>query len=537
MLMMTKVATFVRVVMPVSMLLLAIAAPAFGRNQYLPRDHEIRELERLYSRQRRTLPTASFPISKQEAVTFAERLLQLPLSAREREQVEAYIESLAYEPEVFRYDYEVELSYQQFLPDGIETDDFYHLLRTVKPSSSLRFFYGRDDLAAFYLQMDLVKEYAQFDEFENYTNFPPFIEDNPYAVEYNNITRGYWQQFFGPLEMVFGRQPAHLGPSPQHALHVSQEVPFLDALRFNLPLGRVRMTMLISTLENRRARGERSPDDVNVPVAPLIYGYGDSIIFYNVHRFELDLDRLRIGFGAHMVLSRENNMFRLSDFFPVFSWHNANVTPNNLSLVGDFTFALAPGLQTYLQYGFDDINLNPVGISDDSIPTIGSVLGGLVVHHGNAAVRRRSQLELGYTHWLWGSFEDDNYLSRAIYRVDLVGDNRWIPLTSPFGPGRAWAKLRTEAVTRHEWDYYARGLLRLENVEADLAQNTYGADSEPKGADWEAVLDLGIGAGYTVLERLRLSVEPGVRFSRGTSPRVEVILGAQTAVVIQGRLN
>ncbi len=516
------------------------ATPAFARTQYLPRDSEIRDLERLYSRRQLSLPTASFPVSKHELVEFAERLLQLSLSGEERAAVEAYIESLEYEDERFRYDYELGLSYQHFLPGGIDTDDFYYLLRTVEPSSSVRLYYGRDDLMVFYLQADFVKDFSQFDRTENYTNFPPFLDGDPYAVEYNNVTRGYWQQFLGPLELVFGRQPAHLGPAPQHALHVSQDVPFLDALRINLPVGRVRMTLITSTLENRRAAGERDPANVNIPSSDdpdvLSYGYEASIILYNVHRFELDLDRLRIGLGAHMLLSRANNMFRLSDFFPVFSWHNANVVPNNLSLVGDFSFALAPGIQTYVQYGFDDINLNPIGISDDDIPTLVSLLGGVTFFHGTRAAQRRSQVELGYTHWLWGSFEDDNYLSRAIYRLDLVGENRWIPLTSPFGPGTAWMKLRTETEYNSGWEYYGRALFRLENTEADLAMNDYQNDTSVREAEWEPRSDIGLGVAYTALGRLRLSVEPSVALKRD-SPRVEVILGARTALGIGGFVN
>jgi hypothetical protein len=44
----------------------------------------------------------------------------------------------------------------------------------------------------------------------------------------------------------------------------------------------------------------------------------------------------------------------------------------------------------------------------------------------------------GNTHYLWGSFDPNYYLSRAIYRIRLDGGTLAMPLTSPFGPGCSW---------------------------------------------------------------------------------------------------
>ena len=60
--------------------------------------------------------------------------------------------------------------------------------------------------------------------------------------------------------------------------------------------------------------------------------------------------------SALVVLAREGNFFVLSDFFPVFSWHDADIKPNNMSLIFDLDAVLFPGFRVMGQFGFDDIS-------------------------------------------------------------------------------------------------------------------------------------------------------------------------------------
>ena len=306
---------------------------------------------------------------------------------------------------------------------------------------------------AVFIQATLQREYQLDFLLPNTTsNLPSPLPGNPVALENNDVMAGYLLYSPGPFEIVFGRQRFSLGPSPLTSLVVSRSVPYLDALNVGVDLGRLRMTLLVSTLENRYARDDNS----GLVASP--YGFSDTVILHNIHYFEYDFGFLRAGIGAQVIIIRPANAFQIADFFPVFSWHNADIVPNNLTLTIDVSAVPVPGLEVYAQFGFDDINASFVSV-DGTIPTITAGLIG-------AAWRQRwphssldAVLEAGYTHYLWGSFDDSAYLARAIYRVHVDGTNEWIPLNSPFGPGTIWVLARASLATPWNLDVVARAAL------------------------------------------------------------------------------
>ncbi|MFW5827595.1 MAG: hypothetical protein ACOCU4_05865, partial [Alkalispirochaeta sp.] len=166
----------------------------------------------------------------------------------------------------------------------------------------------------------------------------------------------------------------------------------------------------------------------------------------NIHYFEYQFGRVRTGIGSSVVLAREMNEFHLTDFFPVASWHNANIVPNNHSLFADASIVPVPGLEVYAAVGLDDVNGEAVGVSDSDVPTIPAVTVGVTGEYrpGRGETAIRYVAESGSTHYLWGSFNDGLELSRGIYRMDLFGENRWMPLTSRYGPGTTWGILEAD---------------------------------------------------------------------------------------------
>ena len=309
------------------------------------------------------------------------------------------------------------------------------------------------------------------------TNLPVPVEGNPIPVENNLLWEGILRIPVGPLMTTVGRQQVALGPDPLDSLYVSERVPFLDAIQSMLSLGPLTMTHVISTLENRRA----APDTV-VPDRAL-YDFGTNIILYNIHYYSWDWGPLQTGFGSQVLIARAMNQFQLGDFFPVFSWHQADITPNNMSLVGDVVFQLGRAGEAFLQYGWDDISAETFGFADTVVPTIDAYLGGWRGEwslsgagglrggaRGDGRVGGRpggdepadgsvettpgrptsdsappllsADLLAGYTHYLWGNFEDANSLARAIYRLEGDGTRPSMPLTSPYGPGALWFRAR-----------------------------------------------------------------------------------------------
>jgi hypothetical protein len=207
------------------------------------------------------------------------------------------------------------------------------------------------------------------------------------------------------------------------------------------------------------------------------------------------------------------NEFHFGDLFPVFSRHNGNIVPNNMSLVGDLSFAATSRLETYLLFGLDDMDAGAIGYGDDDIPTIGAYAIGAIYRRRLGDLRVTADLELGTAHDLWGNFDipgSDHRLSRAIYRLDASGTPRAMPLTSPFGPGVTWVT----AGGRVDTAFGLTGGLRLRflnrNTEVDLYSTEYnGAAADGKRADSFATQ---IDLRYQIAERTFVTASPSVLF-------------------------
>ena len=177
--------------------------------------------------------------------------------------------------------------------------------------------------------------------------------------------RGFLWYDFHPLQIELGRDKLQMGPT-KSSLFPSPDLPFLDMLRLRLPLGRLTGDLVISTLENRPSAYD-VPDTVGPP-------FGPSIILVAIHRWEYAFDTVRLGIGAMCVYARDGNAFNLGDIFPVFSWHQADIGPNNTSFVADASWVPTPRLTLSAQVGLDDVNLSGVGVDDSAAPTIPAVI-------------------------------------------------------------------------------------------------------------------------------------------------------------------
>ena len=191
-----------------------------------------------------------------------------------------------------------------------------------------------------------------------------------------------------------------------------------------------------------------SEDSSSEETPRLEGGFGRAISLSAMHRFLWNFKKAAIGITAHTMVSRDYNSFHLGDIFPVFSWHNGNVGPRNLSLVLDLLWNIYSGIDLYAQAAWDDINAQDFGIPDLGIPTIGAYLLGLGLEGTLFSQPLSIVAEVGTTHYLWGNYyaysanaEEATYFSRAVYRYRTQKGKYLMPLTSPYGPGTTWAEI------------------------------------------------------------------------------------------------
>jgi hypothetical protein len=300
-------------------------------------------------------------------------------------------------------------------------------------------------------------------------------------------------------------------------------------LRLVLPVGRLTMDLTISSLQNRQGVGDL---DLTIYGSEYNFDFRTNIIFANLHRFEYDFGRVRAAVTGLGIFVRENNAFALADFFPVSSWHATQYRPFNLSLVFDLDAALFPGFRAMAQFGFDDVNASDLfGVGDAPIPTIPAAIVGCEFQRRFSGGRLELYGELGYTHYLWGNFDDENnaILARAIYRLFLDQDTRLMPLTSPYGPGTIWSNL--EAAWRWPRGLYT-GLfaeLLFRNPKVDLIHTPYAKDPALNAlANKTGTLKLGLEARWRPWKWLELYGSPALKLQSG-GPGLEVVLGG-TAV-------
>ena len=427
-------------------LLLSVAVVSLpAQRLYGPDDAPVRDLARLYRLAGAPFPTASFPLSTAWLYDAALELRgDLARRVGVKQALDAYVAGLRYAPEEVRTGIDIEFRPEAYLETDYLRDAITEKLRREDPALRVRVSGGLHDGPLLHTRVEAIRDYNT----DSPSNLTPPSESDPIPYEFHNVYEGYIHWPFEFVAITFGRQKLDLGPAPRSSIALAGRLPFHDALRVTMDLGPIRMHHHVSSIDNFRAREDvmlaRSGSDPESEV----YDFGRSQIFFNTHYFEYRFDSWRFGVGANNLVSRELNDFHLSDFFPVFSWHNANILPRNMSAFVDATVPLAPGFELYGQASYDDIRTTGVGIADTPIPTIPAyTLGGRYSRLGDLFVWDVA-VDLGYTHYLWGGYPRRYGLSRAIYRLRTEGGGFALPLTSPYGPGTVYALADVEASGR-----------------------------------------------------------------------------------------
>lgn len=468
------------------------------------------DVDAAYAGVGRVAPTAVYPRSREALHGLITGLpAEEPAESAAAPAAEALAEELDYREGELRLALSLDLQPESYLEVNRSELSFLEELRREEPLLRLRTSYGGDGAPRLVTQTVLQREY----DVQLPTNIPLPAEGNPAPFENNFFYTGYLFMPGDYLETTFGRQQLHIGPSPFSSLMVADRIPYLDAARLSLTLGRLRMTHIVSTIENRPSDAERA---AGLPA--LLgdqYAYGKNIIFYNVHYFEYAWDRLRLGIGGQMLISRPMNHFQLGDFFPVFSWHNADIVPNNMCMVLDASFAAAPGLEVYAQAGFDDISAETFGVADGELPTIPGYIAGLQYRRQTDGPALDALLEAGYTHYLWGNFHEQFLLSRAIYRQDTDAGSESMPLTSPFGPGVLWSTLRGTVTWDSGLSLGASYLLRVENTKASLYDTPYRASNEVENAPRRLIHRLALRPSFRTGPAFGVFAEPALILDDG----------------------
>lgn len=327
------------------------------------------------------------------------------------------------------------------------------------------------------------------------------------SVEGNLFSRSvvYWKE--PSIGIAFGRDSVDYNGILEGGLLPSSRLPWYDSLRGYGRLGRFTLDSMIATIPAVRAWD------------------GKDVALESEYGFETDLNatiivevlskitwsfgpagpgRFSVSAADHAMLARYNNRFYLTDLFPLVSRHQASVPQTNNSMVLTATWQPFAWLELAAQAGFDDINLNPLGVSDTGTPTIDAYVAGARLHiplsnqKARAGAFLDAYVEAGMTHWLWGNYDgseaqpnDVNYFLRFIYRYPrYLGGSILLPLTSPYGPGAVWikshgtARVASGKTNRMQWDVSAGyHILYLNlNTEANLVNtkvynNTTTADA------------------------------------------------------------
>jgi hypothetical protein len=258
-----------------------------------------------------------------------------------------------------------------------------------------------------------------------------------------------------------------------------------------------------------------------------------STILVASHRFQWNFGAVKTGIGGTVVYARSNNEFLITDVLPIIIYHNSDSVPNNLNMILDVQWAVGPGLSLSAMLGFDDISARTFGIADGDTPTIPGAILQLEYSAAADTLTQYYMLEGGYTHYLWGNFAytdgpDDwygVYLARGIYRYPLFKYAVLLPLTSPYGPGSLWGKLKTSfGFPRRSIRAGAELLFLAKNSKANLVDTPYQADAGLNSYNrWFFALDIPLSYTWRDLE---FSVSPAVLWGTG-GQALECTLGVK----------
>lgn len=261
-------------------------------------------------------------------------------------------------------------------------------------------------------------------------------EESAIPLEPHFLHRGWLWYDFSPLQIEIGRNQIHWSPL-SNSLLVSDRIPFLDMIRARVGGGPWTLDWVVATPETRRT------GQTNLAESLLM----------NLHRIEYRQPQWRFAVSELYLVHRVGNgPYTIADVLPVMVQHQSDMNPNNNLLIFDAEWLPTPGWRFMGQWGWDEMDAEVVGIPDNDIPTIWAFQIGV-----ESQVSLEAPLwsvEAGYTHYLWGNFDDP--VAKAQYRLVLFERSEAVPLTSPYGPGTAWINARV-AWSTGALDLEARG--------------------------------------------------------------------------------
>lgn len=513
-------------------------------------DPEFLALSHISRRMGRALPFSSFPVHGGDMLDYAQELLALPgaetLDEADRRMLTELIAGLSEQRDqgiriqgAMALAYEHRLSTGSFTIDGEEVpngEDFRRAFLNFSPVLSLQASAGVFDGPWIAGELNIRPPWEG-----DYTPSSNFFSKAD--ITYDMLTRGVFAWNGRYLNFFLGRDTVHWGNPRGATLYPSALLPYLDSLRLNVPLGPFSFDYLLGAIVPKKA--PRDVYDANYdpnPPAPgkpytdyfgFLHDPNPSTILTAAHRFQWNFGPLKAGIGGTVVYVRSNNAFHITDVLPVMIYHNADLTPNNLSLIVDLSWTMLPGLDLSVMIGFDDVSARIFGIPDGATPTIPGAVLQLEYSAAGEALTQYYMLEGGYTHYLWGNygFDDPPFtqsearLARALYRYAPNKNAVLLPLTSPYGPGTIWGKfLGSFRFPRRHIRAGIELLFLVKNSEANLVDTSYETQGELTGYNrWFFALDLPLA--YT-WKGLDVSLTPSLLWGTGGSA-LECTLGVK----------
>lgn len=464
---------------------------------FMPNQQEVKDIYRLYSEAGRTLPFNSFPVSRNTLKRWGESLYA-DASKDLKSKIDDFLIELKIE-DVETAELDWHLGYEHYIRTEENTLNSAADYLEESPLGMLSGSFVNYDYGGVCLDLQLKREYSTYPVNNMFISKPA----NPVALENQILQKGYIFFTDEQFEVVVGRLPSHYGNPHFNSMMANKNLPFLDQIKLEMNIADFRLEYYTASLENREAIGD-------LDVSGSLFDFGQNSIWTTMHRLYYSFDSFNMSLSEQSFVSRNNNQLYLGDFAPLSVLHNTWLGIINISMFTDFSWAIIPGLEVYLQLGFDDISASDVfGIADSSLPTIDSFIFG-AYHNGNIAeLPYFLKLEIGNTHYLWGSFNEMEPLEEAIYRIYLDYGNILIPFSSPYGPGAFWVEFDSNIET----DFGLSGGLFFnflsKNTLADLITTVYErADDVMADAPRDLRFELGAEINFDFLKRFHLYIEP-----------------------------
>lgn len=433
----------------------------------------VREVMLAVARAGMTMPSASFPISDSELAAAAE----LAVTSEEPELIG--IDPAAFPRAILSIDSRI--TFEAALGGVPDALGFQDRLQQIEPLVDLALSLGIVKGPAVWIRGEMVPEYYRFHVF----NLPDPRPYNPGGIE-NNRIQGYLFLPFGWGSASIGRQSVHLGEPGMSSLMVSDRVQYLDSVVTRTLMGPLKLTHVIATIEN-----EPATPDVSGTGSWLTFG--NHTILYGARYYEWWFGTLRLASGSQVLIARRDNAFQIADVLPVFSWHDAWINPNNLSITFDLSWQIIPAVGIFASAGLDEVNITSGDISDSGPPTAAAGILGVRWTPPDADLMIIG--EIGSTHYLWGSYYDDQDLLRAVWRRFADVTPQSMPLTSPYGPGASWASFDASWFPLEELELTADALGIIWDPRADLYGGSFAYFDQPAWP-WPWMVRASVGASY-----------------------------------------